>query len=48
VKDLSADSTGATAWDGKNGSGQKCASGVCLVYVQGGGDSKTLKVAIQR
>lgn len=35
-------------WDGKNQMGQKAASGVYYVLVQGAGDKETIKVAIQR
>jgi hypothetical protein len=48
VGDLSVDSIGHATWDGNNQSGQKVASGVYTVYVQGAGQTKTLKVAIQR
>ncbi|MBI4056208.1 MAG: T9SS type A sorting domain-containing protein [Elusimicrobia bacterium] len=48
VKDLTADANGTTAWDGTNQAGQKAASGVYLVLVQGANDKKTFKVAIQR
>ena len=48
VRDLSADTVGHATWDGTNQSGQKVASGVYIIYVQGGTASKTLKVAIQR
>jgi hypothetical protein len=48
VRELTADRVGHANWDGKNESGHSAASGVYVVYVQGGGESKTLKVAIQR
>jgi hypothetical protein len=48
VKDLSVDTVGHANWDGTNASGKKVASGVYIVYVQGGGETKTVKVAIQR
>jgi hypothetical protein len=48
VKDLSVDATGHSTWDGKNESGRNAASGVYIVYIQGGGQTKTVKVAIQR
>ena len=39
VQDLSADTTGRATWDGTNQAGQKAASGVYIVYVQGGRES---------
>lgn len=36
------------SWDGKNGSGRDVASGVYLAVVKGGGQPKTLKLAIVR
>jgi hypothetical protein len=48
VKDLSANTAGFAVWDGTNQSGAKAASGVYVVYIQGGGENKTRKVAIQR
>jgi len=48
VKDASADGGGVASWDGTNQSGEKAASGVYFVLVQGEGQSKTFKVAVQR
>jgi hypothetical protein len=48
VNELSADAVGHATWDGTNQAGQKAASGVYIVFVQGAGETKTLKVAIQR
>ncbi|MBI3552029.1 MAG: hypothetical protein HY077_05875 [Elusimicrobia bacterium] len=48
VKNISADGTGQAAWDGTNQSGSPVASGVYFVYFQGAGQSKVLKVAVQR
>lgn len=48
VRDLSTDSAGMARWDGLNSSGQRAASGVYLVYVQGGGQDAVIKVAVQR
>ncbi len=48
VKELNVDTGGHAAWDGSTPSGQKAASGIYLVYVQRGEESKTLKVGIQR
>ena len=48
VRDLTADAVGHANWDGKNQSGKNAASGVYVVYVQSSGESKTLKVAVQR
>jgi len=39
---------GSIKWDGKNSNGQSCASGVYWVILNGGGTTKTMKVAIQR
>lgn len=48
IKDLSADSTGMSSWDGTNQSGARVASGVYFVFAQGGGQERTFKVAVQR
>jgi hypothetical protein len=48
VRDLSADTFGTAVWNGQNKSGHAVASGTYLVYVQGAGATKTLKVAVQR
>jgi len=48
VKDMTADQTGMANWDGTNQSGAPAASGVYFVFAQGTGESRTLKVAIQR
>jgi hypothetical protein len=48
VNELNTGGSGTTSWDGTNQAGQKAASGVYIVYVQGAGDSKILKVAVQR
>ncbi len=48
VKDLSADSTGIARWDGTNNAGAKVASGTYFAFIQGGGKSRTLTVAVQR
>lgn len=48
VRDLTASGAGLAFWDGKNASGAWVASGVYAVFIQGDGQSKTLKVAVQR
>lgn len=48
VKDITASSAGIATWDATNQSGQPVASGVYFVFVQGAGQSKTFKVAVQR
>src|SRR5262249_15818257 len=48
VNDLAANAVGHATWDGKNQSGKNGGSDVYVVYVQGAGETKTLKVAIQR
>ncbi len=47
VYDISADSFGSASWDATH-EGKKVASGVYIVHVQAGNQSKTLKVAVQR
>lgn len=46
--DLPAGQTIDAVWDGKNGAGEPCASGVYIVSVQGAGISRTLKVVLMR
>ncbi len=48
VRDLTADASGLAVWDGLNQAGAKAASGVYFVFIQANGESRTLKVAIQR
>ena len=49
VRELAdSDADGVVAWDGKNGNGQDVASGVYFALLKGGGDTKTIKVAVQR
>ena len=48
VSDLTANSSGLAAWDGKNKAGQKAASGVYFAFIQNGGKKRTVKVAVQR
>lgn len=48
VYSLEADSTGKGFWPATNHAGQKVASGVYFVYVNGANTSKILKVVIQR
>jgi hypothetical protein len=46
--DIPAGQTIDAVWDGKNESGEPCASGVYLVSVQGAGISRVLKVVLMR
>ena len=48
VKDFSADASGMASWDGSNQSGRPAASGFYFVYIEGAGQSTTLKLALQR
>ncbi len=49
VKQLDdADGDGIISWNAKNEDGQDAASGVYFALLKGGGDTKTLKVAVQR
>jgi hypothetical protein len=48
VKELSADAAGMARWDGTNDSGQKAASGLYFVLVQGAGDKNRLRLVVQR
>ncbi len=42
------DRNGSEGWDAKNSDGQDVASGVYIALIDGGGDKKTMKVAVQR
>jgi hypothetical protein len=48
VQDLTASAAGIKSWDGKNKSGRDAASGVYFVLIQGEGQKKTVKLAIER
>jgi hypothetical protein len=48
VKDIYTNSNGRASWDGTNQNGSPVASGVYLIFAQGAGTSKTLKVGVQR
>jgi len=48
IRALSGNTIGLATWDGKNESGQPVASGVYVVLVEGAGDKKRFKVAVQR
>jgi kumamolisin len=48
VKDFSADASGMAGWDGTNESGRPAASGFYFLYIEGAGQSATLKLALQR
>lgn len=45
---VTAADSGVKAWDGRNGSGSKAASGVYIVLVRSGGKNKTLKLGVER
>ncbi len=45
---VSAADLGVKVWDGKNSSGADVASGVYLAYIKAGGNSKVLKLAVER
>lgn len=48
VQDLTAASDGTASWNGNNRSGCPVASGVYFVFIQGVGQEKTFKVAVER
>jgi kumamolisin len=48
IKDFSADPSGMASWDGTNQSGRPAASGFYFAYIEGAGQSTTLKLALQR
>ncbi len=48
VKQLPDNGSAQATWNAKNENGQDAASGVYFVLIKGGGDTKTLKLAIQR
>jgi hypothetical protein len=48
LRDLYSDAFGVASWDGTNSAGQKAASGVYLTLIEGAGEKKTFKIAIQR
>jgi len=48
VREETADATGMAQWNAVNTSGENVASGVYIALIEGAGDRKTLKVAIQR
>lgn len=48
VKQLKADANGIVNWNAKNEDGKDVASGVYFALIKGGGDKKTLKIAVQR
>ena len=49
VRELKADASGMAAWDGKNNTGEKAASGVYIVYMEdGNGNKKRIKIAVER
>lgn len=48
LKDLSADATGITRWDGTNSAGANVASGVYFALIEGVGRSRMFTLAVQR
>lgn len=48
LAEFDADSAGMASWNGKNRSGTSVASGVYLVYMKSGKNSKVIKIAIER
>ncbi|HXS99291.1 MAG TPA: hypothetical protein VN915_01305 [Elusimicrobiota bacterium] len=46
--DVDADGSGVFGWDGRNRGGGNVASGVYIVVIEGGGQKRTLRVAIER
>jgi hypothetical protein len=48
IVDVDADGSGVFAWDGRNRGGGTVASGVYIVVIEGGGEKRTLRVAIER
>lgn len=48
ILDADADGSGVFAWDGRNRGGGNVASGVYVVVIEGGGQKRTLRVAIER
>lgn len=48
VRELITDASGIAQWDGRNAAGQQAASEVYLALIKAGGDTKTLKVMVER
>ena len=48
VRELAADASGIAQWDGRNSANQPAASEVYLALIKAGGDTKTLKVMVER
>lgn len=48
VRELTADASGIAQWDARNAAGQPVASEVYLAFIKAGGDTKTLKVMVER
>ncbi|MFH2203355.1 MAG: hypothetical protein ABIJ96_09595 [Elusimicrobiota bacterium] len=48
LRELTVDGTGMAVWDGRNESGRRVASGVYLALIQGAGDKRIIRVAIER
>jgi flagellar hook assembly protein FlgD len=48
VKQFNVGATGTVVWNAKNEDGQDVASGVYYALLNGGGETKTVKIAVQR
>jgi hypothetical protein len=48
VRQLDGDAGGIALWNGKNDYGQDVASKVYLAVIEGGGETKVVKIAVQR
>ncbi len=48
VRGLTADASGIAQWDGRNSAGRPAAGEVYLALIKAGGDTKTLKVMVER
>lgn len=48
ILDVDADGSGVFGWDGRNKGGGTVASGVYIAVIEGGGEKRTLRVAIER
>ena len=48
IRELSSDSSGNAAWDGRNSGGERVASGVYVALVQGAGKKKIFKIMVEK
>lgn len=48
IVDMTADGGGVAAWNGRNHTGSFVASGVYIALIEGGGEKRTLRVAVER